>query len=227
MTDKNTNELHAGLVALQEQLEKLDSASQQMEQVKAVGKSVIDAISNLQGKYVTHLETLTAENKAVLQGHDKLFQAQLISHKEANSKLIYDTDKTIKEIKVVLDDNLEENQKIHKKNSEEISSHLALYNEFVSKVEILTKTIEGVSFPDRLDKLDNTVSAINLGIQNMQSSIANSEKALSDDIDKNSEILKSEFEASKNLLQSLKKNLWMFGLILIILSLTILIKSFV
>ena len=77
MTDKNTNDLHAGLVALQEQLEKLDSASQQIEHIKTISKSVIDAIADLQGKYDVHLEALTSENKTVLQGHDKLFQAQL------------------------------------------------------------------------------------------------------------------------------------------------------
>lgn len=226
MTDKNTNDLHAGLVALQEQLEKLDSASQQIEQVKTIGKSVIDAMSDLQDKYEGHLQALTSENKTVLQGHDNLFKEQLLNNKEANSKLVQNTEKAIEEIKHALNDNVEENQKVHQKNSEEIASHLTLYSEFVNKVESLTKTIESVNFPNRLDKLDNTVSAINLGIQNIQSSVANTEKTLLDEMGKNREAIKSEFEESKNRMQSLKNNLWMFSFIVIILSLIILIKSF-
>ncbi|MGG5487576.1 hypothetical protein [Gaetbulibacter sp. PBL-D1] len=226
MTDKNTNDLHAGLVALQEQLEKLDSASQQIEQVKTIGKSVIDAMSDLQDKYEGHLQALTSENKKVLQGHDNVFKEQLLNNKEANSKLVQNTEKAIEEIKHALNDNVEENQKVHQKNSEEIASHLTLYSEFVNKVESLTKTIESVNFPNRLDKLDNTVSAINLGIQNMQSSIANSERVLLDELKKNSETVKSEFELSKINQRSLKKNVWVFGLVIIILSLILIVKSF-
>lgn len=226
MTDKNTNDLHAGLLALQEQLEKLDSASQQIEQVKTIGKSVIDAMSDLQDKYGRHLQDLTSENKMVLQGHDKLFQEQLLNNKEANSKLVQNTEKAIEEIKHTLNDNVEENQKVHQKNSEEIASHLILYSEFVNKVESLTKTIESVNFPNRLDKLDNTVSAINLGIQNIQSSVANTEKTLLDEIDKNRETIKSEFKDSKSQLKSTKSVILIFGIISILLMLLLVVKSF-
>lgn len=226
MTDKNTNDLHAGLVALQKQLEKLDSASQQIEQVKTIGKSVIDAISDLQDKYERHLQDLTSENKMVLQGHDNLFKEQLLNNKEANSKLVQNTEKAIEEIKQALNDNVEENLKVHQKNSEEIASHLTLYSEFVNKVESLTKTIESVNFPNRLDKLDNTVSAINLGIQNIQSSVANTEKTLLDEMGKNREYLKLEFEESKSQLKSTKSVILIFGIISILLMLLLVAKSF-
>ena len=227
MTDKNTNDLHAGLVALQEQLEKLDSASQQIEQVKTIGKSVIDAMSDLQDKYEGHLQALTSENKTVLQGYDNVFKEQLLNNKEANSKLVQNTEKAIEEIKHALNDNVEENQKVHQKNSEEIASHLTLYSEFVNKVESLTKTIESVNFPNRLDKLDNTVSAINLGIQNIQSSVANTEKTLLDEMGKNREAIKSEFEESKSQLKSTKNVIFIFGIVSILLMLILVIKSFV
>lgn len=227
MTDKNTNDLHAGLVALQEQLEKLDSASQQIEQVKTIGKSVIDAMSDLQDKYEGHLQALTLENKTVLQGHDNLFKEQLLNNREANSKLVQNTEKAIEEIKHALKDNVVENQKVHQKNSEEIVSHLTLYSEFVNKVVSLTKTIESVNFPNRLDKLDNTVSAINLGIQNIQSSVANTEKTLLDEIGKNMETIKSDFEESKSQLKSTKSVILIFGIISILLMLILVIKSFV
>ena len=227
MTDKNTNDLHDGLVALQEQLEKLDTASQQIEKIKATSKSVIDAMATLQHKYITHLDALASENKMKLQGHEKLFHEQLIKSKEANSKLVQDTEKAIEEIKEALNDNIEKNQKIHKKNSEEITSHLTLYSEFVGNVEALTKTIENVSFPNRLDKLDNTVSAINLGIQNVQSSITNSERTLLNEISKNGEALKSEFEVSKSQLKTTKSTILIFGIISILLMLTLVVKAFV
>tara|TARA_R110002033_G_scaffold108220_2_gene154589 strand:- start:460 stop:1143 length:684 start_codon:yes stop_codon:yes gene_type:complete len=227
MTDKNTNDLHAGLVALQEQLEKLDSASQQIEHIKTISKSVIDAIADLQGKYDVHLEALTSENKTVLQGHDKLFQAQLTSHKEANSKLVKDTEKAIEEIKVALNDNVEKNQEIHTKNSEEITSHLTLYSEFVSKVETLTKTIEGVNFPNRLDKLDNTVSAINLGVQNLQSVVSTSQKNILEKLKENNEGLKEEFEVSKKEIKSSKITLLVVGVISIVLLVVLIVKAFI
>lgn len=226
MTDKNTNDLHAGLVALQEQLEKLNSASQQIEQVKTIGKSVIDAMSELQDKYEEHLQALTLENKTVLQGYDNAFKEQLLNNKEANSKLVQNTEKAIEEIKHALNDNVEENQKVHQKNSEEIASHLTLYSEFVNKVECLTKTIESVNFPNRLDKLDNTVSAINLGIQNIQSSVSKTERTVLDEIRENKEALISNFEESKYRMQSLKINLWVFSFTVIIFLFIILIKLF-
>src|SRR5690606_12688961 len=115
----------------------------------------------------------------------------------------------------------------NQKNSEEIASHLTLYSEFVNKVESLTKTIESVNFPNRWDKLDNTVSAINLGVQNIQSSVATTEKTLLNEMGKNRETIKSEFEELKSQLKSIKSVILIFGIISILLMLILVIKSFV
>lgn len=215
MTDKNTNDLHAGLVALQEQLEKLDSASQQIEQVKIIGKSVIDAMSDLQDKYKRHLQALTSESRKILKEHDKLFQEQLLNNKEANSILVQNTEKAIEQIKNSLND-----------NNKEIASHLTLYNEFVNKVESLTEQIESVNFPSRLDKLDNSVKAINIGIQNIESSVANTEKTMLNEMGKNRQTIKSEFEESKSQLKFTKTVILIFGIISILLILILVVKSF-
>ena len=128
---------------------------------------------------------------------------------------------------MALNDNVEKNQEIHTKNSEEITSHLTLYSEFVSKVETLTKTIEGVNFPNRLDKLDNTVSAINLGVQNLQSVVSTSQKNILEKLKENNEGLKEEFEVSKKEIKSSKITLLVVGVISIVLLVVLIVKAFI
>lgn len=226
MTDKNTNDLHNGLQALQAQLEKLESASQQIDQVKDISASVIGSMATLQDKYASHLEALSIENKNFTERHEKLLKEQLNINKEATSKLVADTQSTLNQISNALNDNIEKSTKIQKENGDQISSHLTHYSEFVKKVEILTSTIQSVNFPNRLDKLDNTVSAINIGIQNLQTAQSTSEKNILEELKENKKVIESEFQASKEQIKSTKNILLIIGVISAVLLLVIMVKIF-
>lgn len=62
-------------------------------------------------------------------------------------------------------------QQVLIKFKNEIQEHLKVYNNLVLSTNQLVAIIKDVNFPQRLDKLDSTISGINLGIQNTQNKI--------------------------------------------------------
>jgi hypothetical protein len=55
--------------------------------------------------------------------------------------------------------------------NEQIKRHLDVYENIVIRVEELTKTISNIDFPSRLERVDLSISAINIGLQNVQSKL--------------------------------------------------------
>ncbi|MEK7254168.1 MAG: hypothetical protein AAB316_05445 [Bacteroidota bacterium] len=90
------------------------------------------------------------------------------------------------------------------------------YKKLVEAAERLVSKINSIDFPQRLDKLDANVSAINIGIQNIQTRLENIERNLKDEIRENQQAVNQvktrleEFAASWQ-----AKGLWLIILLII------------
>lgn len=62
-----------------------------------------------------------------------------------------------------------------------VSTHKQI-EKLTNKNELLVDEIRKIDFPSRLDKIDNTVSAINLGLQNVQSRVSDSERNIKETV---------------------------------------------
>ncbi len=95
--------------------------------------------------------------------------------------------------------------------------------------EALTSKIDGVDFPTRLDKLDATVSSINLGLQNVQSRLEGVERSLSDELKASREALLKEMKELAEQQSTLQKRVKQNGILLIViavLALVVLVLQF-
>jgi len=84
--------------------------------------------------------------------------------------------------------------------------------------EALTSKIDGVDFPTRLDKLDATVSSINLGLQNVQSRLEGVERSLSDELKASREALLKEMKELAEQQSTLQKRVKQNGILLIVIA---------
>lgn len=125
-------ELHRELAKLQEELDKLGTAVNHINDAKQLSKSVIENGKQIQQKY----ETQVKEIKEVVEQYEKLAKAS------------------------------------------------------DSLIEEVTK----VNFPARLDKIDNTVSGINQGVQNVISKLENTGKELKEQETATRKLFQSHFK---------------------------------
>ena len=80
-----------------------------------------------------------------------------------------------------------------------------------NSTERLMKKLEKVDFPNRLDKLDTTVSGINSGIQNVLSRFDSIERNLKDDFENKIGIIQNKLKETQ------KRNLYLLIGILVVL----------
>ena len=76
-----------------------------------------------------------------------------------------------------------------------LKSVLKLHKDLIESNERLIDEIDKVDFPTRLDKIDATVSAINQGLQNVQTRIGDLERNLKDYIQSGSREIIARIEA--------------------------------
>lgn len=130
--------------------------------------------------------------------------ATLIKESETSSALVIEeASKTLQGVRTHIDD-------LKKKGDQMLNQFGSLWDEqrkngdlFIKKYEelaeatdSLTEYIKKVDFPNRLDKIDNSVASINLGIQNLMSQIIGFKNDLAIKLD--SIRKKEEEEAIKN-----------------------------
>ncbi len=118
-----------------------------------------------------------------------------------------------------LSENITENeQSLQEKYSEHLQEVKELSDTLESladRSEALIAKIDKIDFPNRLDKLDATVSGINQGLQNVQTKLENISKDLKDDLNKQkTDILSQSKSNAKNI-----KTLKIFVYVLTILNL--------
>jgi uncharacterized coiled-coil DUF342 family protein len=91
----------------------------------------------------------------------------------------------------------------------------------VSSVDDLLKKIDGIDFPNRLDKLDMAVSSLNTGIQNIQGRLDKTETNINKNLDNKISLLEKDIVSSSdakinNLQEKLEVNYKISILLLVI-----------
>lgn len=141
----NLNEINDNLAEMQEELEKLSSATKEIEKAKNVAQTTILESKQIMEKLISNSKNATDaainESKKLNESAQKLFDA----------------------------------------------------------VDILMNKLDKVDFPTRLDKLDNSVTAINTAIQNIFGRFETVEKNLKDEFNSKISSLQEKLEKSQKL----------------------------
>jgi len=87
---------------------------------------------------------------------------------------------------------------------EVVETEIVEYRFLVEKAEALIKKIDEINFPERLDKIDNNITAINLGLQNLQNRLGDLSRDVHDgfkeskkQVDRLEESVRNEFSEVK------------------------------
>lgn len=133
------------LKQLQQELEKLSSAVSYIDRASEVAK------------------TSEEINDRFLEFSSDISELE----KEHREKLIEQHDNHISDFSTKVNDFLKENNK----QKEVLSKLMGELNELEKSITEYYLRIEEINFPQRLDKIDNQISSIHLGIGNLQSSV--------------------------------------------------------
>ena len=102
-------------------------------------------------------------------------------------------------------DKLEEK---YKEQIKEIKGITTQSQKLATKAEALIKKIDSIDFPNRLEKLDNTVSSINTGLQNVQTKFENHGRDLKDGIRDIKESVGEKLKVNSNEIKAVKQ--WVY-----------------
>ena len=137
--------------------------------------SINDYKKNLQSfiaKLSTEQDNIISTSTDIINNAKNEFRQFISYQKEEINKhhisLISSTKKIVTNTVEQLDKSTLEHNKIFNNQDKTIKQHLDIYKSFLDKVNELIQYINKVDFPSRLDKIDNTISSINIGIQNLQ-----------------------------------------------------------
>ncbi|RIV73094.1 hypothetical protein [Flagellimonas aequoris] len=244
MTDNK--ELYSALFDLEKELNSLKSAKQQIEEVIAIGNNVVKGFEVLNNNYSEYLSglgddyqsklELLANTVAEIKTKQATFSEELkdisssfikkqSESNELNQKnLMLSTKSLIDELITSLNNTINSTTEVYQNQNQKINEQLDFYNSFVSKVEQLTTIIGSVDFPNRLDKLDNTVSAINIGIQNNQAKLDELNNSVRKELGETVSKINQGFENLEDHIKTKSRNTIIAVGIGIVLSLGILFK---
>jgi len=90
----------------------------------------------------------------------------------------------------------------------------------VTKLEAIEKTISSVNFPNRLDKIDTTISSINLSIQNLLNRVDANEQSLKKEL----QDVEDKVDAANNTIAKVQMLSWPI-LVMVAISLLLLLLS--
>lgn len=113
------------------------------------------AISAIHQQASGTLQTIEGEHIA----HLKQTRAELAEFVKKAEKDLNETLKNLKEV---------------------VETEIVEYRHLVESASALIKKIDDINFPERLDKIDNNISTINLGIQNLQNRLGDLSRDVSD-----------------------------------------------
>ena len=129
---------------------------------------------------------------------DEFVEIEFKKSQEYKDELIVVTKSTLIEITNRIGENLSLVEQSFDNQNQQISHYIDRYNHLIDNVNELSAKIESVNFPSRLDKLDNTVSTIDIGIQNNKEKLDELDESIRNTI----ENLKIKFENEITSLQS-------------------------
>ena len=107
---------------------------------------------------------------------------KLNSASELISKAKDTAEKNISETKDIISKLVKSSEKTLDKTVKESKQLAKVSKELAKNVELLVEKLDKVDFPVRLDKIDNSVASINVGVQNIQGRVDSLEKNLKEDL---------------------------------------------
>lgn len=192
-----------------------DDHQKSAEKLNEILRKQLEENFQAQMSLIENTDSKIAEVNSVFQNNiiksEKIQEEQLESINESHIQLIANAKTEIAAINSVFESNIMKSERIQLEQHAKITEHLKIYDNFIDDVRNLTTTIEKVDFPNRLDKLDNTVSSINLGIQNTQTVLATIEKRLSDKLDNQKDVMLTQFERTAKANKFIKISVWVIG----------------
>jgi ABC-type transporter Mla subunit MlaD len=172
-------DIHTHLEKLKGELEKLSPAIQHLQKADENTSAVVTAAKNLHKEYAAHLQKIEELMVATNRDHQK------------------EISKTIGESVKKMDDATNSFGKIQGEFETTVKLFIDKYKRLADSATHLVKTIEGVDFPNRLEKIDTTVSSINQGLQNVQQRVGDTERNLKDDLQAKSKEMTGKIEGSE------------------------------
>ena len=172
-------DIHTHLEKLKGELEKLSPAIQHLQKADENTSAVVTAAKNLHKEYANHLQKIEELLVATNKDHQKQIS------------------KTINESVSKLDAATNDFGETHGEFEKTVKLFIDKYKRLADSATHLVKTIEGIDFPIRLDKVDATVSSINQGMQNVQQRIGDTERNLKDNLQASAKELTKKIENSE------------------------------
>lgn len=210
-----TSELNKALIELQEELTTLKSLSDYISDVK---NSAADAIEG-SAKTLTDVKLLLEK---FTQANQIIFSESSTKLKESSDELINKSSDTFSSAETLFDKNINDLQvnlssfiqeqndasKVIAKDAKNLSESSA---KLINSVGDLLKKIDGIDFPNRLDKLDMAVGSLNIGIQNIQGRLDKTETNINKNLDNKISLLEKDISSSSdakinNLQEKLESN---------------------
>lgn len=166
-------EINDSLAELEQELENFKNTAAAIQNAEKASNLVIAKAENLVNETIKKTNTYTSQ----VISETKALTTRVIN--EANvltSKVISETEKTNR---ALIQDNLEINAEVIKR-AQSLGHET---QELSIKVKELIHSIDDVNFPTRLEKLDATVSGINIAVQNLVGRVDSVERNLKDNFE--------------------------------------------
>jgi chromosome segregation ATPase len=174
------------LGTLEEELQKLKSATELIGETRDAAQKVINALERYNEEWGNLLNEVSRKHTSFLEKNlqstndalEKSFNSLIARFTDLSKKVEYSALQGRETLEKVSKHNLESNKMVILEAKKVLDHHSLL----VESTKSLIEKIDKADFPTRLDKLDATISGINQGIQNTQSRIDTLERSLKDDL---------------------------------------------
>jgi len=166
----------------QQVIEKLEKLQTELETVSVAIKHIEDAskVAKTAADILKKIPELLIELKSVEEKHRKDLQKDLKEKIDAIEKQLQSLLTELKDKEKQLSQVIEETKKLGK-----------AVNDYIVE-------LRNINFPERLDKIDNQISSINIGVGNLQTSIQRSQEKIEKGFDETNQNLRAGFSSTND-----------------------------
>jgi chromosome segregation ATPase len=197
-----TSELNKALIELQEELTTLKSLSDYISDVKNSAADAIEGSAKTLADVKLLLEKFTQENQVIFgessaklkESSDELINKSSDAFSSAETLF----NKNVNDLQENLSSFIQEQNNASKTIAKDAKNLSESSTKLVSSVDDLLKKIDGIDFPNRLDKLDTAVSSLNTGIQNIQGRLDKTETNINKNLDNKISLLEKDIVSSSD-----------------------------
>lgn len=195
----------ASILAIESKLQELDTEIENfiLTQSQAI-TSITEDATNATTKAISTTEELSGKFDHKL---DEFNNQAKISYENKLNEFKTDFTTFVTELKVelsqsvsTLNDNTKNQEESHNSLIISIKAIIQSNKDLITSNTEFVNLINGINFPSRLDKIDNTVSGINIGIQNTQTKVETIDRELKDKIEKQALETDRKIESSEHAL---------------------------